>query len=91
LFRGKLQIPPQLVIGIQSDPTGSPLMARRVISLPRGNPFAFGPNRTLGSCGRAEAVGVERAADPLHRARMDAEAFGYLAHDGGSHLWLATF
>jgi hypothetical protein len=43
------------------------------------------PLRTVSpSCGRAEAVVVERAADALHRARMHAKAFGYLAHALGA-------
>jgi len=39
---------------------------------------------TAASCGRAEAVVVERAADPLHRTRIDAKALGYLAHALGA-------
>jgi len=54
--------------------------ARVEASLPRRT-TVFSPAPVIALCGGAYAV--ERAADPLHRARINAKALGDLAHAVG--------
>src|SRR5690242_9930181 len=52
-----------------------------VVALSAGEPSNQRP-LIIASCGPADAV--ERATDPLHRARIDAKALRYFAHALGA-------